>query len=114
MITILKQQKLEIEEVIDAINENIKQQRSELRFCLPEVKEVQHGLLQEHCSDTKLLADKLGEDHPVASLWEQKEDQLIDMANEALYLIGIILRIDEELWESRCRCRCRASHRGKE
>ena len=46
------------------------------------------------------MADKLGEDHPVATLWEQKEDQLIDMANKALYLIGIILRNDEELWES--------------
>ena len=100
MITILKQQELEIEEAINTINENINQQRSDLIFCLPELKEVLHGLLQEHCSDTKHLADKLGEDHPVASLWEQKEDQLIDVANEALYLIGIILRNDEELWES--------------
>ena len=100
MISILKQQELEIEEVIATIHENIVQQRSDLRFCLPELKEALRGLLQEHCSDTKHLADKLGEDHPVASLWEQKEYQMIDVANEALYLIGIILRNDEELWES--------------
>ena len=32
----------------------------------------------------------------MVSLWEQREDQLIDAGNEALYLIGISLRNDKE------------------
>ena len=50
---------------------------------LPEPKEVMFGLLQEHCSDIEHLASSLG---------KQREDQLVDAANEALYLTGIILR----------------------
>jgi len=48
MTKILRQQEQEIREVIDTIYENIDHQRSDLRFCLPELREVLIGLLQEH------------------------------------------------------------------
>ena len=60
MVSILKQQELEIEEVITTIHENIVQQRSDLRFCLPKLKDALLGLLQEHCSDTKALGKRAG------------------------------------------------------
>ena len=98
MTNILKQQEIEIEEVIDTIHENINHQRSDLRFCLPELKKVLIDLLQEHCSDTKHLATELGVDHPMVRVWEHRDDQLVDWANEALYLTGITLRNYEE-WD---------------
>ena len=96
---ILKKQRLEIEEVVNTIHDNINQQRSDLKICLPELKGILFGLMEEHFQDIKFLAGKLGGDHPKISMLEQKGDQLIDSVNETLYLTNTLLRDDERDWE---------------
>ena len=95
-LSILKQQESDIKEVIVTIKENIDQQREDLRFCLPELREVLIGLLEELSIDTQDLTSRLGEGHPVSILCEQREDQLTDTANETIYMSDIILRQEEE------------------
>ena len=95
MTNILRQQELEIREVIDTIHENINQQRSDLRFCLPELREVLIGLMQEHCSDTDHLANETGLAHDMVLYWDL--DQLVDEAHEAIQMTDIMLGNDEDL-----------------
>jgi hypothetical protein len=101
MLSILKQQESGIKEVIATINENIDQQRDDPRFWLPELREDLVDLLQEHSIDTQDLTSRLGEGHPVSILCEQRENQLIDAANETIYLSDIILRAEEEWYRYR-------------
>ena len=97
MIIILKQQELEVEEVTATIRSYINQFcRSELRFCLPELRRILISLLQKHFKGTKHLEGLLGEDHPVAMIWTQREDQLLEVANKAIHLSNIVLRSYEE------------------
>jgi hypothetical protein len=96
-LSILKQQELDIKEVIATIFEKIKQRRADLRFCLPELREVLIGLLQDHSIDTRDLERTMGESHPVTILCGQREGQLIDAANDAIHMAGNIVR-DEEDW----------------
>ena len=95
MTNILIQQELEIREVIHIIHDNIDQQRSDLNICLPELREVLIGLLQEHCSDTDYLANEMGMGHTGVLLWDQRVDQLVEEANEAILLTGIFMRNDD-------------------
>ena len=95
MTNILRQQELEIREVIDTIHENINQQRSDLRFCLPELREVLIGLMQEHCSDTDHLANETGLANDMVLYWDL--DQLVDEAHEAIQMTDIMLGNDEDL-----------------
>ena len=93
MISILNQQELEVEEVIATIHDNINQFcSSELRFSIHESRRILVSLLQEHLKGTKQLESLLGEDHPVAMIWTQREDQLIGVGNEAIHLSNIVLR----------------------
>ena len=55
IISTLKQQEVEIEEVVKTMYENIKQYRADLRFSLPELRGVLDGLIGEHYSDTRQL-----------------------------------------------------------
>ena len=95
MTNILRQQELEIREVIDTIHENINQQRSDLRFCLPELREVLIGLMQEHRSDTDHLANETGLANDMVLYWDL--DQLVDEAHEAIQMTDIMLGNDEDL-----------------
>ncbi len=96
MTNILKQQELDVEEVTATIHSYINQFcRSELRFCIPELRGILVGLLQKLLKGTKHLEYLLGEDHPVAIVWTQREDQLLEVANEALHLSYIVLRDSE-------------------
>jgi hypothetical protein len=63
---------MEIEEVVNTIHDNISQHRSDLIICLPELRGVLLGLMQEHFNDIKDVASKLGGDHPMISMLEQK------------------------------------------
>ena len=96
---ILKKQRLEIEEVIDTIHDNINQLRSDLEICLIKLKGILFGLMEDHFHDIKFLADKLGGDHPMISILEQEGDQLIDSVNETIYLTDTLLRDAESDWE---------------
>ena len=93
----LRQQEQEIREVIDTVHENIDHQRSDLRFCLPELKEVLIDLLQDHCSDTDHFAKELGVGPDMVIYWDLRLDRLVDEAKEALNLIGIFLNNEEDL-----------------
>ena len=97
MTNTLRQQELEIREVFDTIHENINQQRSDLRFCLPELREVLIGLMQEHYSDTDHLANELGVAHEMVLYWDLRLDQLVDEANEAIQMTDIMLGNDKDL-----------------
>ena len=68
MKNFLKQQVLEMREVIFTIEENIGQMRSDLEICLPELKNVLISLLLEDWSDIKQFAGELGAGHPLVSL----------------------------------------------
>ena len=97
MTNILRQQELEIREVIDTIHENINQQRSDLRFCLPELREVLIDLMQEHYSDNDHLANELGVAHEIVLYWDLRLDQLVDEAHEAIQMTDIMLGNDKDL-----------------
>ena len=96
MISNLKKQEIEIEEVTETIYENINKYRADLRFSLPEMKRVLDDLLHEHYSDTRHLVRELGEVHPMAILWEQRVEETVKVVNGALYLIRITMRNFEE------------------
>ena len=97
MISILKQQELDVEEVTATIHGYIQQFcRSELRSCIPEIRGILVSLLQKQLKCTKHLENLLGEDHPVTMLWTQREDLLLQVANEALHLSYVVLRSCEE------------------
>ena len=96
MISNLKRQEIEIEEVTETIYENINKYRADLRFSLPEMKRVLDDLLHEHYSDTRHLVRELGEVHPMAILWEQRVEETVKVVNGALYLIRITMRNFEE------------------
>ena len=101
MISILKQQESEVEEVIATIHDNLNQFcRSELRYSILELRGILVGLLQEHLQGTKHLENLLGADHPVAMSWTQREDLLWEEANEAIHLSNIVLRNYEDDWYS--------------
>ena len=95
-LSTLKQQELDIKEIIATIFENINQRRADLRFCLPELREVLIGLLQDHSIDARDLERTLGESHPVTILCGQREDQLIEAANDAIHMAGSIVRDEED------------------
>ena len=96
MVSNLKQQELEIEEVVETIHVNITQGRSDLRVCLPELGKVLDGLMQEQWNDTRHLASELGVNNPVAILWEQRVVELEKMENQTLHLIRITMKNMEE------------------
>ena len=96
IISTLKQQEVEIEEVVKTMYENIKQYRADLRFSLPELKSVLEDLIQEHYGDTRQLVRELGEIHPMAILWEQRVEETDQMVSDALYLNRITMRNFEE------------------
>ena len=66
-------------------------------FCLPELKEVLIDLLQDHCSDTDHLAKQLGVGHNMVIYWDLRLDRLVGEAKEALNLVGIFLKNEEDL-----------------
>jgi hypothetical protein len=82
---ILSMQKIEIEEVVDAIYDNISQQRTDLGICRPELKNVLVSLLQDHCCEIEHVAEELVQDHHMSRMWKQMGDKLVASAREALY-----------------------------
>ena len=70
---ILKKKRLDEKEVVNTIHDNIHQQRSDLKICLPELKGILFGLMEEHFQDIKFLPGKLGEHHPKIIMLEQSQ-----------------------------------------
>jgi hypothetical protein len=62
-IGFLNKQQSEIMEVICTIHDNINQKRADLMVCIPELRRVMCGLMEEHLVDTRLLATELSIDH---------------------------------------------------
>ena len=54
--TILKEQRSDIDEVLESIYDNINLHRADLNICIPELRNVLYGLLLEHLKSIKLLA----------------------------------------------------------
>ena len=100
MISRLQQQEFEIQGVISTIYGNIDQLcRSELVVCLPKLHKGLSSLLGKHFHGTKHLVRKLGEDHPMATMWMQRVDEVYAEANEAIRCLGIVLRnFDDDWW----------------
>ena len=90
VVGILKTQRSEIDEVIETIHDNINQ-RSDLEICLPELKNILIGLMQDQFQDIKFLANKLGENHPMISMLEQERDQLVGVANKTIKMTNIFI-----------------------
>ena len=90
VVGILKTQRSEIDEVIETIHDNINQ-RSDLEICLPELKKILIGLIQDHFQDIKFSANNLGESHPMISVLEQERDQLVGVANEMIKMTNIFI-----------------------
>ena len=63
VFSLLKQQRSEIDEVIETIYNNIAQHRADFQICLPELRMALLGLTEDHFIDAKILAKELGEDH---------------------------------------------------
>ena len=55
--------------------------------------------MEEHFHDIKFFAEKLGGEHPMISILEQKGGQLIESVNETLYLTNTLLKDAESDWE---------------
>jgi hypothetical protein len=95
VMMILKNQRLEIEEVIETIQDNINQWRSDLDVCIPELKSILYGLMEDHFSFIKHLASMLGGEHPMIRIIDKESDHLINAANEMMYQANVIIREDE-------------------
>ena len=99
MISRMQQQELEIQGVIGTIYANIDQLcRSELVVCLPKLHKSLSSLLGKHFHSTKHLGRKLGEDHPMATMWRQRVDEVHEEANEAIRCLSIVLRNYNDDW----------------
>ena len=99
MISRMQQQELEIQGVIGTIYANIDQLcRSELVVCLPKLHKSLSSLLGKHFHSTKHLGRKLGEDHPMATMWRQRVDEVHEEANEAIRCLCIVLRNYNDDW----------------
>jgi hypothetical protein len=58
--------------VVETIHDNIDQQRADLLVCLPELRNVVCGLMEDHLNNVKLLATKMGKNHTlVEEMMEQ-------------------------------------------
>ena len=99
MISRLQQQEFEIQGVVSTIYGNIDQLcRSELVVCLPKLHKGLSSLLGKHFHGTKHLVRKLGQDHPMATMWMQRVDEVYAEANEAIRCLGIVLRNFNDDW----------------
>ena len=92
---ILKEQRSDIDEVLETIYDNINQQRSDLHTCIPELRRVLYGLLTEHLDSIKQLAAKQG-DHgqnydSMIRVLQQEGDDLVDSVNAAIHLANTVL-----------------------
>ena len=96
---VLKEQRLDIDEVISTIQDNINQERSDLHICIPELKSILYGLIEDHISFIKYLGSMLGGDHPWIRSLEQESDKLIDEINETMHQTNVIIRMAESDWE---------------
>ena len=92
VMMILKTQRLEIEEVIETIQDNITQWRSDLEVCIPELKRILYDLMEDHFDFIKHLASMLGGEHPMIRIINKDSEHLIDAANEVMYQANVILR----------------------
>ena len=92
VMMILKNQRIEIEEVIETIQDNITQWRSDLDVCIPELQRILYDLMEDHFSFIKHLASMLGGEHPMIRIINKESDHLIDAANEMMYQANVILR----------------------
>ena len=92
VMMILKTQRHEIEEVIETIQDNITQWRSDLEVCIPELKRILYDLMEDHFDFIKHLASMLGGEHPVIRIINKDSEHLIDAANEVMYQANVILR----------------------
>ena len=84
VFTLLKQQRSEIDEVMETIYANVAKQRADLQICLPELRRAVLGLTEDHFIDAKILAKELGEDHALVREIEHEGDQLVDAVNTTL------------------------------
>ena len=80
VMMILKNQRIEIEEVIETIQDNINQWRSDLDVCIPELQRILYDLMEDHFSFIKHLASMLGGEHPMIRIIDKESDHLINAA----------------------------------
>ena len=93
----LNKQQSEIMEVICTIHDNINQKRADLMVCIPELRRVMCGLMEEHLVGTRLLATELSMDHNLLA-HILHHDKLEDAANDALSHINHTVMDSEEDW----------------
>ena len=65
LMMVQKEQRLDIDEVIATIQDNINQERSDLHICIPELKRILYGLIEDHISFIKYLGSMLGREPPL-------------------------------------------------
>ena len=90
MTNTLNEQESKIEASIATIEENIGQERPELRFILPEMKRGMEELLEEHRSNIRYMGiiletDKIRSYYPSSTNgWTQRFEKLADKANKTM------------------------------
>ena len=100
MITrLLKQQRLEILEVIETVNDNIVQKRADLSVCIPELREIMCGLMEDHLGNARLLAAELGKDHTLVRKIVGQHLQLEDAVNGTLSHVNQMVMDSVEDWK---------------
>ena len=99
--TILKEQRSDIDEVLETIYDNINQHRADLNICIPELRNVLYGLLLEHLESIKLLAASIpmgehGQEYDtMVKILQQEGDDLVDSVNAKMHLANNVL-MDKE------------------
>ena len=100
MITrLLKQQRSDILEVIETVTDNINQQRADLLVCIPELRKIMCGLMEDHLGNVKLLATKLGKSHTLVREIVEQHHQLEDTVNGTLRQVNQMVMDSKEDWK---------------
>jgi hypothetical protein len=100
MITrLLKQQRLEILEVLETVIDNISQQRADLLACIPELRNIMCELMEDHLGNVQLLATKLGKSHNVAREMVEQHLQLEEAVNGTLRQVNETVMDSKEDWK---------------
>jgi hypothetical protein len=100
MITrLLKQQSLEILEVLETVTDNISHQRADLLACIPKLRNIMCELMEDHRSNVQLLATKLGKSHTLVRKMVEQHLQLEEAVNRTLRQINEAVMDSKEDWK---------------
>jgi hypothetical protein len=102
-LTLLKEQNSMAYMNINAIYTKIKNQRPDLRVCLPVLSQKVHDILDEQSNVIQAQSNKLGRHHPVVQDLRERHECLIDDANRALHLCNTTLhQLDDPSYRYLC------------